>query len=470
MKTQIIKWLQDGNENRSVEILSVCKIEVSTSAGSSTGPDGISRRHAKVIIYAPRLIHDSIKASMAAQKKEIEAAIHNCAKANKLEIFYGIYWLPLIADENDELFKKNKEESLEMAMPADIDDSVDIVIITALVKEQEAVLRHLGATEAIQTKNRIYHKGSIPHEQGNGSYSVVVLSLPGMGNVQAALATSHAITVWNPRQIILAGITAGIKDTEMRWDSKWLGDIIVADQIIGYELGKIMDGTTNRRYQVVRPSFELIEAARNLPVEKWALSACKPRPDGSSSRIIAKVHFGVVASGEKIVADDYFAKELQSHWSQLAGIEMEAYGTALAAYQAETAPGMLMVKGICDWADSDKNDEWQEYAADISAAFLIALLRKAPFDVPQRPQALKKVTVKYSGKVKLSLSKKIGDDWRDLADILEIPPYKRVKFSKGHEMQEIWEWLEYRGKLDGLREALEFIDRPDLVKILNGDL
>ncbi|MDY6854520.1 MAG: hypothetical protein SWO11_07400 [Thermodesulfobacteriota bacterium] len=466
IKQQIIDWLEDGGESLSAEIFSQCKLKVSTSGGLSVRPDGVSYRHSKVEIYAPRIIFDSIRESMATQRMEIEAAIHLCAKANELEVNHEIHWLPLIQNKQSKTIRPKKESHIPVKNDKS-SDSVDIVIITALLKEQDAVLRHLDSTERIQSKNRVYYKGEIPHSQGADSYSVVVLSLPGMGNVQAAIATSQAITVWNPTHVILVGITAGLKEKDLHWDSRWLGDILVAEQIVGYEPGKVIDGKTNRRYEVVRPAFNLIESARNLPVENWVLSGKMPRPDGSSSRIIPKVHFGVVASGEKVIADNDFAQELKTHWSKLAGIEMESYGTALAAYQADSAPGMLMVKGICDWADSDKNDAWQEYAADISGAFIIACLKQSPFESSQREQAARKESVQYTGKIKLALTKRIGDDWRDLADYFQIPRYKRDRFAKGYEMQEAWEWLEDRNKLDGLKDALVFIERHDLIDLFD---
>jgi len=83
------------------------------------------------------------------------------------------------------------------------DNSVDVVIITALLKEQQAVLKHLETVNQTVTKNRIIYRSKIPHENGQGTYSVVVFSLPGMGNIQASIATTQAITIWNPSQIIL---------------------------------------------------------------------------------------------------------------------------------------------------------------------------------------------------------------------------------------------------------------------------
>jgi nucleoside phosphorylase len=339
----------------------------------------------------------------------------------------------------------------------------DVVIITPLLKERDAVLRHLRVADQITSKNRIYHKSVIPIDNSDESYSVVVLSLPGMGNVEAAIATSQAITVWNPSQIIVTGIAGGIR----KGNDRFLGDVIVGEQIVGYELGKVTSGSVERRFQVVRPAFQLLEAARNLPPERWAFSTMIPRPDDTSGRVVPKVHFGVVASGEKVIADVALITELKSTWSRLIGVEMEGFGSALAAYEADTIPGMLMVRGICDWADSSKNDAWQEYAADVAASFTVSLLQTGPFQKQVKAQAIKSVVPSYTGKNKIKMCKWLGDDWRSLADYFDIPLHQRARFKAGFECQDIWEWLQRRNKLDGLKEALRFIDREDLVEQLS---
>ena len=72
----------------------------------------------------------------------------------------------------------------------------------------------------------------------------------------------------------------------------------------------------------------------------------------------------------------------------------------------------------------------------------------------------------YSGKSKIELCKRLGDDWQDLADSFDIPPEKIKKFRQGRECQEIWEWLESRNKLEELPESLKYIGREDLVQVL----
>jgi len=174
-----------------------------------------------------------------------------------------------------------------------------------------------------------------------------------------------------------------------------------------------------------------------------------------------------VASGQKVIANSEFLEDIRSHWSKLVAVEMESYGVALAAYQAETAPEMLLVKGICDWADNSKNDKWQDYAADIAASFVISLLKTAPFKAKKdKPQAVKISPVVYTGTSKIDLCRRLGDDWMDLADFFEIPDHDRRRFVKGRECQGIWEWLEIRNKLDGLKDALKYIERKDLIEVL----
>jgi nucleoside phosphorylase len=362
-------------------------------------------------------------------------------------------------------YKKAEAEEIETEALMDNsgNESVDVVIITALQKEQEAVSRYLKSIQPIKTKNRTFFKSKLVCDNGRDSYTMVLLSLPGMGNVQAAIATTQAINIWNPSHIILVGITGGTAQS----GDQYLGDIVVAEQIVDYEPGKVTGAGFEHRFEVVRPDFHFIEMARNLPSAKWVFSTKVPRPDGTTGRTIPKVHIGIVASGEKVIKNSTFVEEFRSHWSKVAAIEMESYGTALAAYQSDTAPKMLMVKGICDWADEAKNDIWQDYAADVAAAFVMALLRTAPFTAKAiRPQATQRTSVIYSGKSKIMLSRRIGDNWRDLADYFDIPSLDRQRFKQGFECQDIWEWLEWRNKLEGLKDALTFIGREDLLEIL----
>jgi nucleoside phosphorylase len=341
-------------------------------------------------------------------------------------------------------------------------DSVDIVIVTALSKERDAVLRYLDSPQRVESKNRVVYKSYLRHEASDDGYQILLLCFGGMGNVQAATAVTQAIDVWNPSAIILTGIMGGIEGSE-----RLLGDLIVAEQIVGYEFGKIKEAEMERRFEALRPDHLLVEKARNFPQKKWALDPTTiSRPDGTSERVISKVHFGVVASGEKVIADTITIPELTASWTKLIGVEMEGFGTAQSVYQSEPTPKMLMVKGICDWADPDKNDEWQKYAADIAAAYTINFLRTNPLEHWGKKQVQPKVVPIFSGQVKIQLCRRLGKEWPDIADYFDIPDYHRSRFSQGRECQEIWEWLQVRDRLYSLRDALIYIGRSDLIDLL----
>lgn len=55
-------------------------------------------------------------------------------------------------------------------------------------------------------------------------------------------------------------------------------------------------------------------------------------------------------------------------------IEMEASGIAEAAIVQEKH--YLVVRGMCDYCDSFKNDEWQKYASVVAAAFSWEIVKR----------------------------------------------------------------------------------------------
>ena len=75
----------------------------------------------------------------------------------------------------------------------------------------------------------------------------------------------------------------------------------------------------------------------------------------------------------------------------------------------------------------------------------------------------------YSGKARVLLCQQLGSDWRTLADYLEIPPYEQDRFERGDECRGILVWLENRRRLELLPEALTFVGREDLAKLLAKD-
>jgi nucleoside phosphorylase len=150
-----------------------------------------------------------------------------------------------------------------------------------------------------------------------------------MGNAGAAQAAQRVIGTWNPARILLVGICGG---TPSASNDARLGDVLVPDQVVGYELGKVTPEGTARRYEVYRPDIELLSRARSIQPGDWVHTIATPRPD-QSVRTYPLVHVGPVFSGDKVVADPVVLDGLRMAWPQAVGVEMESLGVALADYQ-----------------------------------------------------------------------------------------------------------------------------------------
>jgi nucleoside phosphorylase len=256
---------------------------------------------------------------------------------------------------------------------------VDFVIVTALEEERDAVLDKLPGYQKpgpFSDDVRIYFFSSLPvtfPDGSPGTYRVVVMPLLGMGRVQATVATSDAIRQWNPRYVILVGIAGGVAENGVK-----LGDILISDQIVDYELQKLTPEGPQVRWEVHRADPRLVGAARNFDDSSWQELVKTKRPvRGTPTR-----HIGPIASGDKVVAFSKVLKKYRKVWLKLIGVEMEAAGVATAAFQAAKPPGFFMVRGVSDLADEEKGSsrvkKWRSYACDVAASYTVALLKSGP--------------------------------------------------------------------------------------------
>jgi len=82
------------------------------------------------------------------------------------------------------------------------------------------------------------------------------------------------------------------------------------------------------------------------------------------------IHYGLIASGDQVMRHGATRDRLRKELDVLC-FEMEAAGLM------DSFP-CLVIRGICDYADSHKNKRWQSYAAATAAAYAKELLRTIP--------------------------------------------------------------------------------------------
>lgn len=134
-------------------------------------------------------------------------------------------------------------------------------------------------------------------------------------------------------------------------------------------------------------------------------SNCDPtrqvwRPERSSNN--PQVHYGLIASGNTLVKDSHTRVSL-----------LRQIGEECICFEMEAAGLMnqfpcLVIRGICDYADSHKNDNWQRYAAATAAAYAKELLKYVPRqDVGETQKALDTMRQdNYYSPIKLPVNKR----------------------------------------------------------------
>ncbi|KAJ5957532.1 purine and uridine phosphorylase [Penicillium viridicatum] len=85
-----------------------------------------------------------------------------------------------------------------------------------------------------------------------------------------------------------------------------------------------------------------------------------------------RIHYGLIASGNQVVKDGIFRDEINARFGgNVLCFEMEAAGL-MNEFRC------VVVRGICDYADSHKPKHWQEYAAAVAAATAKEILLMVP--------------------------------------------------------------------------------------------
>lgn len=275
-----------------------------------------------------------------------------------------------------------------MNQNSSIPESSDFLIITALQEEQDAVLSKLPKFERVEPSEddiRIYYYSHLPvtYQSGSaGECHLIVTCLLGMGRVQASIATADAIRRWNCPYVILVGIAGAISDIGINY-----GDILISDQIVDYELQKLTHNGPELRWEVYRADPRLLGAAQNFDFSKLEIKCKYRRPDGATT----SVHFGPIASGDKVITVGDILRSYRDNWPKLIGVEMEAGGAAAACFQANNPPGFFMIRGVSDLADKDKGStevkKWRPFACDVSASYTVELLKSGILPLRKRQKS-----------------------------------------------------------------------------------
>ncbi len=238
--------------------------------------------------------------------------------------------------------------------------SIDVVLLTAVGRELDAVLRLL---KPLVGENRIwrvirdgqtYYLGLF----GAQNAAVTMCRMGDTGPGGATLTTARAIMGWNPKVVIMVGIAFG-KDSK----KQKMGDVLISAQVAYYGIQAVRpDGTLEHRGDITPCGRALIDRFRNA--RRWKFS----RPDGKACSVID----GQILSGPILLNNAELKAKLFASFPYAIGGEMEAVGVYSAASELKTE--WIVVKAICDWGDGNKGDKHQDLAAAASASLVEHIL------------------------------------------------------------------------------------------------
>lgn len=259
-----------------------------------------------------------------------------------------------------------------------------------------------------------------------GIHNIVIAGMPEIGNNAATKVATQLLNDFRSiRFSLLVGIGGGVPDLSSDIDIR-LGDVVVSKPsqtfggVVQFDRGKhlsqsrfertgmlqkppdVLLATSQRleaqhkridsdisnilndmieRYPVMRRNKYVYQGAENdclfqTSYQHHGGSDCRncdpmkivQRENREST--IPMIHYGTIGSSNTLIRDSIKREELKNNFGILC-VDMEAAGLM------NSFP-CLVIRGICDYADSHKNKIWQPYAAATAAAYAKELIRLVP--------------------------------------------------------------------------------------------
>jgi nucleoside phosphorylase len=291
-----------------------------------------------------------------------------------------------------------------------------------LAAAQEMLDEEHEDLEQDETDSNLYSLGSV------GGHKVVLACLPAGqtgNNSAAAVAMQMKASFKGIRFGLMVGIGGGVPSEEV--DIR-LGDVVISQPVqafggvVQYDFGKatpsgferigslnapppiLLNAVAKMQANHLRrrsnlhdyvcklshfPEFTRASAGPDILFEATynhvggrtceSCSADKRVTRESEEREEIIIHYGTIASGNQVMRDGTTRDTVSAKLGGILCFEMEAAGLI------NTYP-CLVIRGICDYADSHKNKKWQGYAAGTAAACAKEVLSVIPLaKVAQSP-------------------------------------------------------------------------------------
>jgi adenosylhomocysteine nucleosidase len=251
----------------------------------------------------------------------------------------------------------------------------DIGVITVLAEEASAVRTTLGLRPD-QAHGVSFDLGTL--QAGGKPVTVAAIRALKQGQESTMVAYNHLRERFNPAVIVVTGIGGGIHRSIHH------GDVVVATQVVYYDLRKETPEGTLRRGQERQAPAAIEHAVNRFFTDHGEPAVLSGEGQENSFRVL----YGPIGSGNAVIADrdSEVLKYLARFNDKVLAIDMESGGLSHAHHEGLVTSGgplgWLVVRGISDDAGPGKNDDCHHLAARNAALALRELLSYLP--VPDR--------------------------------------------------------------------------------------
>ncbi len=242
-----------------------------------------------------------------------------------------------------------------------------LAIMSALLDEQRGLLAQLVNPQRVKRAGRTFWCG-----QWAGQDVVLVLSR--VGKVAAATTTTALIEAFDVKNVLFTGVAGGVGHGVK------VGDVVVAEAFIQHDLNS---APLFPRYEIPLYGRSALDcdpvlSALLLDAAKLGLAGMDEHFHRSLLLQPAKVHRGLIASGDQFVCDPAVAAllrtDLQAAGHEPLAVEME--GAAVAQVCHDYGVPFAAMRTISDRADAQAHLDFSAFVTQVASPYALAVVSR----------------------------------------------------------------------------------------------
>ena len=328
----------------------------------------VGRLHKPAYIIALTQYEEKVEKHKDSYAKKLWKLIHYELK--------GTDWEDVLQEAVDTIVATKQQ--LNKAMVAE--RHYDVGILCALPEEFEQMKLAFGDQwNSVPLEGMPYQLYAIQIRTEYGHTIKVIACCNNVAGMQAASITAtFLLSRFDLGTLFMTGFCAGFKKKEK--SNVNYGDLFIADSEYDYGSGKLVkdDGLKPEPKQMPC-SYDILGKLNDFISEEVAASKVYAELKRVGLLVegmnVPNIHIGPGACGSYVVGDQRFMEHLVSDDNRnLKGLDMEGYGLYLAGHMLNKS--CVLVKGLADFGDENKEDKYHKVCSYASAWFVMHFIKK----------------------------------------------------------------------------------------------